>query len=80
MSIMKQDQRRLDNLAKAYHRTSGAIQKLWKKKWYELIKIDKPARKLASTLPSSLNSSLIYSLASITALSEYFSRVSIIAL
>ena len=39
MSIIKQDQRRLDNLAKAYHRTSGAIQKMWKKKWYELIKI-----------------------------------------
>ena len=39
MSIMKQDQRRLDNLAKAYHKTSGAIQEMWKKKWYELIKI-----------------------------------------
>ena len=36
---MKQDQRRLDNLAKAYHRTSGAIQEMWKKKWYELVKI-----------------------------------------
>ena len=35
---MKQDQRRLDNLAKAYHRTSGAIQEMWKKKWYELVK------------------------------------------
>ena len=39
MSIMKQDQRRLDNLAKAYHRTSGAIQEMWKKKWYEMVKI-----------------------------------------
>mgnify|MGYP003152968427 CR=1 FL=1 len=39
MSIMKQDLKRLDNLAKAYHRTSGAIQEMWKKKWYELIKI-----------------------------------------
>ena len=38
MSIMKQDQRRLDNLAKAYHRTSGAIQEMWKKKWYQLVK------------------------------------------
>jgi hypothetical protein len=36
---MKQDQRRLDNLAKAYHKTSGAIQEMWKKKWYELVKI-----------------------------------------
>ena len=39
MSIMKQDQRRLDNLAKAYHTTVGDIQEMWKKKWYELIKI-----------------------------------------
>ena len=39
MSIMKQDQRRLDNLAKAYHTTAGDVQKMWKKKWYELIKI-----------------------------------------
>ncbi len=39
MSIIKQDLRRLDNLAKAYHKTSGAIQEMWKKKWYELIKI-----------------------------------------
>ena len=36
---MKQDQRRLDNLAKAYHTTAGDVQKMWKKKWYELIKI-----------------------------------------
>ena len=39
MSIMKQDQRRLDNLAKAYHRTSGDVQEMWKKKWYEMVKI-----------------------------------------
>ena len=39
MSIMKQDLKRLNNLAKAYHKTSGAIQEMWKKKWYELIKI-----------------------------------------
>ena len=39
MSIMKQDQRRLDNQGKAYPRTSGAIQEMWKKKWYELVKI-----------------------------------------
>ena len=36
---MKQDQRRLDNLAKAYHTTSGDVQEMWKKKWYQLIKI-----------------------------------------
>ncbi len=39
MSIIKQDQRRLDNLAQMYHKTSGAIQEMWKKKWYELVKI-----------------------------------------
>ena len=39
MSIMKQDQRRLDNLAKMYDKTSGEMQAMWRKKWYELIKI-----------------------------------------
>ena len=39
MSIMKQDLRRLDNLAKAYHTTVGDMQEMWKKKWYELVKI-----------------------------------------
>ena len=39
MSIMKQDQRRLDNIAKAHWNTSGEMREMWKKKWYELIKI-----------------------------------------
>ena len=39
MSIIKQDQRRLDNIAKMYHKTSGTMQETWKKKWYELVKI-----------------------------------------
>jgi len=39
MSIIKQDQRRLDNIAKAHWNTSGAMREMWKKKWYELIKI-----------------------------------------
>ena len=39
MSIIHQDLRRLDNIAKMYHKTSGEIQEMWKKKWYELIKI-----------------------------------------
>jgi hypothetical protein len=39
MSIIKQDQRRLDNLAKMYNKTSGEMQAMWRKKWYELIKI-----------------------------------------
>jgi len=39
MSIMKQDLKRLDNLAKAYHTTGGDMQEMWKKKWYAAIKI-----------------------------------------
>ena len=39
MSIIKQDLRRLDNIAKAYWNTSGEIREMWKKKWYELVKI-----------------------------------------
>jgi len=39
MTIMKQDLKRLDNLAKAYHTTVGDMQEMWKKKWYQLIKI-----------------------------------------
>ena len=39
MSIIKQDQRRLDNIAKAYWNTSGEMRQMWGRKWYELIKI-----------------------------------------
>ena len=39
MSIIKQDQRRLDNIARMYHKTSGDMKEMWKKKWYELVKI-----------------------------------------
>ena len=38
MSIIKQDQKRLDNIAKAYWNTSGEMREMWKIKWYELIK------------------------------------------
>jgi len=38
MSIIKQDQRRLDNIAKAYWNTSGEMREMWGRKWYELIK------------------------------------------
>jgi hypothetical protein len=38
MSIIAQDQRRLDNIAKMYHKTSGDVQEMWRKKWYELVK------------------------------------------
>ena len=39
MSTIKEDQRRLDNIANMYHKTSGDMKEIWKKKWYELIKI-----------------------------------------
>ena len=39
MSIIKQDQRRLDNIARMYHKTGGDMKEMWRKKWYELIKI-----------------------------------------
>ena len=38
MSIIKQDQKRLDNIAKAYWNTSGEMREMWGKKWYALIK------------------------------------------
>ncbi len=39
MSIIKQDQRRLDNIANAYWKTSGDVREMWGRKWYELIRI-----------------------------------------
>ena len=39
MNIIKQDQRRLDNIANAYWKTSGDVREMWGCKWYELIKI-----------------------------------------
>ena len=38
MITIKQDQKRLDNIAKAYWNTSGEMRKMWGRKWYELIK------------------------------------------
>ncbi len=38
MSIIKQDQKKLDNIAKAYWNTSGEMREMWGRKWYELIK------------------------------------------
>ena len=38
MSIISQDQKRLDNIAKAYWNTSGEMRERWGRKWYELIK------------------------------------------
>ncbi len=38
MSTIKQDQRRLDNIANMYWKTSGEMREMWGRKWYELIK------------------------------------------
>ena len=39
MNTIKEDQRRLDNIANMYNKTSGDIKEMWKKKWYELVKV-----------------------------------------
>ena len=39
MSTIEQDRKRLDNIANAYWKTSGEMREMWKRKWYELIKI-----------------------------------------
>ncbi len=39
MSIIKRDQRRLDNIANTYWKTSGEVREMWGRKWYELIRI-----------------------------------------
>ena len=39
MSTIKEDQRRLHNIYKMYHDTSGDMKEMWKRKWYELLKI-----------------------------------------
>ena len=38
MNIINQDQKRLDNIAASYWRTSGEMRQMWGKKWYALIK------------------------------------------
>ena len=38
MSIIKQDQKRLDNIAKAYWNTSGEMREMSGRKWYALLK------------------------------------------
>ena len=56
MSIIKQDQKRLDNIAKAYWNTSGEMREMWGRKWYELIKqigrkLDEIKRSTTDTRP-----------------------------
>ena len=58
MSIIKQDQRRLDNIANMYHKTSGDMREMWKKKWYELVKVI--GRKLDAAERSATNSRKIH--------------------
>ena len=38
MSIINQEMRRLNNIANTYNKTDGEVQKMWRKKWYELVK------------------------------------------
>ena len=58
MSIIKEDQRRLDNIARMYHKTGGDIREMWRKKWYELVKII--GRKLDESERPSTNSRKIH--------------------
>ena len=44
MSIIAQEQRRLDNIYTMYRKTDGDMKKMWEKKWYDLVK--KIGRKL----------------------------------
>ena len=58
MSIIMQDQKRLDNIAKAYWNTSGEMREMWGRKWYELIKI--VGRKIDESKRLSTNSREIH--------------------
>ena len=39
MSIIAQEQRRLDNIYTMYSKTDGEMKEMWNRKWYELVKI-----------------------------------------
>jgi uncharacterized protein with GYD domain len=58
MSTIKEDQRRLDNIANMYHKTSGDMKEMWRKKWYDLVKI--VGRKLDESKRLSTNSREIH--------------------
>jgi len=54
MSIIAQEQRRLDNIYRMYNKTSGEMREMWRKKWYELVKqigskIDETKRSTGNT-------------------------------
>jgi len=58
MSIIKEDQKRLDNIYTMYSKTSGDMKEMWKKKWYELVKII--GSKINETKRSTGNTSKIH--------------------
>ena len=39
MSIIDIEMRRLDNIARMYHKTGGEMKEMWRKKWYALVKL-----------------------------------------
>jgi hypothetical protein len=54
MSTIKEDQRRLDNIANTYNKTKGEMREMWKKKWYELVKeigrkLDNESKRLSTS-------------------------------
>ena len=58
MNTIKEDQRRLDNIANMYNKTNGDMKEMWKKKWYELVKVI--GRKLDEAERSATNSRKIH--------------------
>ena len=58
MSTIKKDLKRLDSIASMYHKTSGDMKEMWRKKWYELVKII--GRKRDETKRSTGNTSKIH--------------------
>ena len=38
MNTLNQDMKRLDNISKAYWKTSGEVREMWGKKWYAMVK------------------------------------------
>jgi len=38
MSTINKDIKQLDSIAIAYNKTEGEIKKMWKEKWYKLVK------------------------------------------
>ena len=38
MSTINKDIKQLDSIANAYNKTEGEMKKMWKEKWYKLVK------------------------------------------